>query len=102
MTGRAVAPMDWRRDARVGLDISLAIAAMDAAGFGRNVPGRRRSYRHQPPPADTSPTGRETSIVTALRARLAAKDSEVQKLRSTVAQQESTIALLYGQLDERT
>jgi hypothetical protein len=25
-------------------DISLTIAAMDAAGFGRNVPGRRRSY----------------------------------------------------------
>jgi hypothetical protein len=60
------------------------------------------SYRRQPPPADTSPTGRETSIVAALRARLAAKDSEIQKLRSTLAQQESTIALLYGQLDERT
>jgi hypothetical protein len=55
-------------------------------------------YRRQPPRADTAPTGRETSIVAALRVQVAAKDNEIRKLRSTVAQQESTIALLYGQL----
>ncbi|OBC08051.1 transposase [Mycobacterium sp. 852013-50091_SCH5140682] len=58
-------------------------------------------YRHhrdtQTPPA----TGRETSIVTALRNKLAARDKEVADLKATVAQQKATIELLYGQLEAR-
>lgn len=55
-------------------------------------------YRHQTK-ADPAPTSRESSIVAALRARLAAKDEEIKQLRATVAQQKDTIELLYGQLD---
>ncbi|MFV8299749.1 hypothetical protein ACNQP7_23960 [Mycolicibacterium fortuitum] len=46
-----------------------------------------------------SPTGRETSIHAALRHKLAAKDKEIAALKATVAEQQSTIELLYGQLD---
>lgn len=58
-------------------------------------------YRHQTnaDPTDPAPTSRESSIVAALRARLAAKDEEIKQLRATVAQQKDTIELLYGQLD---
>jgi hypothetical protein len=55
-------------------------------------------YRQQPS-TDLAPPGRETSIVAALRSRLAAKDNEIKQLRATVAQQQATIELLYGQLD---
>ena len=58
-------------------------------------------YRHQSnaDPTDPAPASRESSIVAALRARLAAKDEEIKQLRATVAQQKGTIELLYGQLD---
>ncbi|WP_236732197.1 hypothetical protein [Mycolicibacterium peregrinum] len=46
-----------------------------------------------------APAGRETSIDAALRHRLAAKDKEIAALKATVAEQQSTIELLYGQLD---
>lgn len=58
-------------------------------------------YRRHPAATDLVPTGRETSIVAALRAQLAAKDQTIKNLKATVAEQESTIALLYGQLDAR-
>lgn len=59
-------------------------------------------FRHQPRPVDPSATGRETSIVAALRTQLAAKDNEIRTLKAKVHEQESTIALLDGQLDSHT
>lgn len=60
------------------------------------------AYRHQPTSADNVVTAHETSIVAALRAQLAAKDTEIRTLRTQLTEQESTIALLYGQLDSHT
>ncbi|MCH9732069.1 MAG: transposase [Actinomycetia bacterium] len=60
------------------------------------------AYRHHPASPDNASPTRETSIMAALRAQLAAKDSEIRTLRSKLAEQESTIALLYGQLDSHT
>jgi uncharacterized coiled-coil protein SlyX len=37
-----------------------------------------------------------------LRRTLAAKDEEIRKLKATVAQQKTTIEMLYGQLDSHT
>ena len=59
-------------------------------------------YRRHRTPADPASPGRETSIVAALRNQLAAKDNEIRKLKATVHEHESTIALLYGQLDSHT
>lgn len=56
-------------------------------------------YRHHPDTATQSATGRETSILAALRNKLAAREKEVSDLKATVAQQKATIELLYGQLD---
>lgn len=56
------------------------------------------AYRRQPPSLGAA-TGRETTVVVALRAQLVAKDGEIRALRTKLAEQESTIALLYGQLD---
>lgn len=58
-------------------------------------------YRKQPAPTEPPTNGRETTIVTALRRRLAAKDKQIKQLQATVAQQKTTIELLYGQLDSR-
>jgi len=59
-------------------------------------------YRHTPNHHEPSATGRETTIITALRRQLATQDDEIKKLRATVAQQKTTIELLYGQLDSHT
>lgn len=60
-------------------------------------------YRHQPatdnPAATESSGGRETSIIAALRHRFAAKDAENKQLKATVAEQQVTIELLYGQFE---
>ncbi|WP_395308944.1 DUF6262 family protein [Mycobacterium sp. AMU20-3851] len=56
-------------------------------------------YRDRPTDREPASTGRETSIDAALRHRLAAKDKEIAALKATVAEQQSTIELLYGQLD---
>jgi hypothetical protein len=59
-----------------------------------------KQYRDRPTTAGgPASTGRETSIDAALRRRLAAKDKEIAALKATVAEQQSTIELLYGQLD---
>jgi hypothetical protein len=58
-------------------------------------------YRHQPASAEQTTTGRDTSIVAALRRKIAAQDSEIRELKTTIAQQVTTIELLYGQLDNR-
>ncbi|MEB3980391.1 hypothetical protein OQ968_03845 [Mycobacterium sp. 663a-19] len=60
------------------------------------------AYRHQPTATDNVATTRETSIVTALRAQLDAKDTDIRTLRTKLAEQEATIALLYGRLDSHT
>lgn len=59
-------------------------------------------YRRHPTVTDSTPAGRDTSIVAALRCRLAAKDDEITRLRTQVREHESTIALLYGQLDSHS
>ena len=58
-----------------------------------------KQYRDRPSASQPAPAGRETSIDAALRRRLAAKDKEIAALKATVAEQQSTIELLYGQLD---
>ncbi|TPW90589.1 transposase, partial [Mycolicibacterium fortuitum] len=58
-----------------------------------------KQYRDRPAARQPAPAGRETSIDAALRHRLAAKDKEIAALKATVAEQQSTIELLYGQLD---
>jgi hypothetical protein len=58
-------------------------------------------YRHHPTPADSAATGREKSIVAALRTQLATKDNEIKTLKAKVREHESTIARLYGQIDSR-
>lgn len=60
------------------------------------------AYRHQPTSTENVAITRETSIVAALRAQLAAKDTEIRTLRTKLTEREATIALLYGQLDSHT
>lgn len=59
-------------------------------------------YRRNPNDTKPPAPGHETTIITALRRRLAAQDAEIKQLRATVAQQKTTIELLYGQLDHHT
>ena len=59
-------------------------------------------YRGGTTTVDLTPTGRESSIVAALRIQLAAKDNEIKTLKAKLHQHESTIAVLYGQLDARS
>ncbi len=61
--------------------------------------GVRAGY---PTPVELAPTGREASIIAALRIQLAAKDNEIKTLKAKLHEHESTIALLYGQLDARS
>ena len=51
---------------------------------------------------DLAPTDRKTFTIAALRIQLAAKDNEIKILKAKVHEHESTIALLYGQLDSRS
>ncbi|MBN9635792.1 MAG: transposase, partial [Actinobacteria bacterium] len=46
-------------------------------------------------------TSRDSSIVAALRRKIATQSSEIKELKTTVAQQQATIELLYGQLEDR-
>jgi uncharacterized protein involved in exopolysaccharide biosynthesis len=59
-------------------------------------------YRHKPPVVEATPNSRDNSIIAALRAQLAAKDNQIKKLKTTLAEQKSTIEMLYGQLDQHT
>ncbi|MCX8563574.1 transposase [Mycolicibacterium mucogenicum] len=60
-------------------------------------------YRNQTPDRTDHPPapGRESSIVAALRRKIASQDAEIGELKTTVAQQQATIELLYGQLEDR-
>lgn len=60
-------------------------------------------YRRQPRrDDDPAPTGRESSIVAALRRRVATQEEELRKLRTLVAEQKKTIELLYGQIESQS
>jgi hypothetical protein len=91
------------RKTNAAINISTVAAR---AGVQRNTIYKHRDlvavidqYRRHPTPVDLAPTGRDTSIVAALRTQLAAKENEIRTLKAKVHQHESTIALLYGQLD---
>ncbi|MDO3013289.1 transposase [Mycobacteroides abscessus subsp. abscessus] len=60
-------------------------------------------YRNRPPASCDHPpaTSRESSIMTALRRKIATQETEISELKTTVAQQQATIELLYGQLEDR-
>ncbi len=46
-------------------------------------------------------TSRESSIMIALRRKIATQTAEIDELKTTVNQQQATIELLYGQLEDR-
>lgn len=60
------------------------------------------AHRNHHGAADEPPsTGRDSSIVAALRRKIATQSSEIKELKTTVAQQQATIEMLYGQLEDR-
>ncbi|WP_100484294.1 transposase [Mycobacteroides abscessus] len=56
-------------------------------------------YRREPATNGPAATGFENSIIAALRQQLAVKDHEIKTLRKQLAEHQTTIELLYGQLD---
>lgn len=54
----------------------------------------------RPAPEQTDPI--ETSIVTALRSQLSAKEAEIKQLRAEIRTQKATIATLYGALESQS
>lgn len=60
-------------------------------------------YRYRPPTREKQEpaTGRDTSIVAALRHKVATQATEINKLKTTVAQHQNTIELLYGRLEDQ-
>ncbi|WP_418002843.1 DUF6262 family protein [Mycobacterium sp. PDNC021] len=56
---------------------------------------------HTSATAVTQATGRDSSIVAALRRKITAQSDEIETLRTTLTQQQATIGLLYGQLEDR-
>jgi hypothetical protein len=59
-------------------------------------------YRnHTPTSNQGTSTNRESSIMTALRRKIATQAAEINELRTAVNQQQATIELLYGQLEDR-
>lgn len=62
-------------------------------------------YRNHSPGIDqastSATTGRGGSIVAALRRKIATQASEINELKTAVAQHQATIELLYGQLEDR-
>ena len=62
-----------------------------------------RNHTPSPSPSDQgTSTSRENSIITALRRKIATQAVEINELKTTVNQQQATIELLYGQLEDRT
>ncbi|QZH69432.1 transposase [Mycolicibacterium farcinogenes] len=57
-------------------------------------------YRHHPSTAEPPQPGRDTTIVAAMRRKIAAQDSEIRELKATIAHHVTTIELLHGQLDD--
>ena len=60
-------------------------------------------YRNRPSAGADHPkaAGRESSIMAALRRKIASQEADINQLKTTVAQQQATIELLYGQLEDR-
>ncbi|MDS1112716.1 DUF6262 family protein [Gordonia westfalica] len=50
---------------------------------------------------DSAPGTEDNSIVSALRAQLTAKDSELRELKNALQQRDNTIAILYGRLEQQ-
>lgn len=46
------------------------------------------------------PSKRESAVITALRRKIAAQQDEIKALRAAAADKDTTIALLYGRLDD--
>lgn len=93
---------------RENADITISSVARKA-GVTRNSIHRRpdvlaRIRAHRPLATVTDdiapPTGADTSIVTALRARLTAKDAQISSLNAALRERDHTIAILHGQLDK--
>uniref|UniRef100_UPI003F58AC12 DUF6262 family protein n=1 Tax=Mycolicibacterium neoaurum TaxID=1795 RepID=UPI003F58AC12 len=58
-------------------------------------------YRHHPHTGAPAQPGRDTSILAAMRRKIATQDAEIRELKATIAQHVTTIELLHGQLDIR-
>ena len=60
-------------------------------------------YRNRPAASSDHPpaTSRESSIIAALRRKVATQADQINELKTTVAQQQATIELHYGQLEDR-
>ncbi|MGW0454835.1 DUF6262 family protein [Gordonia sputi] len=46
------------------------------------------------------PSKRESAVITALRRKIAAQQDEIKELRAAVTEKDTTIAILYGRLDD--
>lgn len=90
-----------------GATINVAVVAAKA-GVSRNTIYKHRDllatidqYRQHPVISDPdTPAGRESTIVSALRRKLAERDSNIRELKKQLADQQNTIELLYGRIDE--
>lgn len=71
--------------------------------------GEQRAYLLNALDGDGSPRGRpdrgraaESSIISALRRQIATPDTQITQLKGIVAEQKTTIEVLYGKRGERT
>lgn len=93
---------------KAGAPISVAAVA-EKANVSRNTIYKHKDilatidqYRTHPVNTnESSPSPRESSVVAALRRKLAATQAENAALKAAVAERDTTIAILYGQLDQR-
>lgn len=53
-------------------------------------------------PAPSADDGRSNGIIAALRAQLTAKHKEIASLKTMLRQRDTTIAMLYGKLEQHT
>ncbi|PVA74079.1 DUF6262 family protein [Mycobacteroides abscessus] len=100
-----------KRLRRRGAAINISTVAREA-GVSRSVIHRRPELRQQinalqplqtvpdePPPP--TPAGIESSIITALRTRLKAKDAHIGDLKAQLREKDTIIATLHGELAHR-
>ncbi|CPZ11247.1 transposase [Mycobacteroides abscessus] len=90
-----------------GLDINASSLARHA-GVSRSVIHRRPQLREQirttqplaaaPDPPPPPATDTESSIITALRTRLKARDAQIADLKAQLRERDHIIATLHGQL----
>lgn len=91
-----------------GLDINVSSLARHA-GVSRSVIHRRTELREQirtlaplaaapDPPLPPPATDSESSIITALRTRLKAQDTQIRELKAQLRERDHIIATLHGEL----